>query len=210
MGNHKDANGESALIHSYRAGRSKLVSLLLQHRADPDSKDAGGRPLLMLAAAEGKRGKLMLEQQTALHLAIRGHHHSCVHQLLEMGASPHTAGPKHMSPLIVSCAIGSVEATRLLMAYDANPLWVDQDGFNAAAHSHANPQVLKALQEFGYSGPRCWKIRRWCKNCCGCFHEDNKFKIKSDNSAEAREAAALKEILTQQDLELQQLEEQHL
>ena len=43
--------------------------------------------MLMLAAAEGKRGMLMLamaanaktelrlEQQTALHLAIRNHHH---------------------------------------------------------------------------------------------------------------------------------------
>lgn len=206
----KDNRREAAVIHAFKADKPKLVSLLLQHRANPDSKDEGGRPLLMVAAAEGKRGMLMLamaanaktelrlEQHTALHLAIRNHHQSCVLQLLEMGASPQTAGPKHMSPLIIACAIGNLEAVRVLLAYHANPLWVDQDGFRALDHARENSSLKDAFAEFGYSGPTQWKCRVWCMGCFSCCRPGKRYRMKSDNTQEYRDAASLRETLEAQ------------
>ena len=151
----------------------------------------GKRGMLMLAMTAGARTELRLQQYTALHMAIRNHHHSCVHQLLAMKASAQTAGPKHMSPLVMACAIGSAESTRLLMAHGANPLWIDEDGFRAKDHASEHIEVKRALADFGFGTVCGWKCKMWFRKCCGCCKIDNHYLIQADNTPEAREATIL-------------------
>src|SRR5205807_1494786 len=91
-------------------GRDEVIKLLLEHGADPNVRDAKGRPLLLLDPTDETVKALLAhgadpsardgEGQTALMAAARERSAGAVKALLEAGADPNTRGPGGTTALI--------------------------------------------------------------------------------------------------------------
>ena len=109
-------NQGNTVLHLYilaqmqPAEKLSILSLLLQHRANPNIENRDGF--------------------TPLHLAVKGSQVDVVRLLLDHGA-PLTPGPGKLPALHVSCAGGDIEVTKVLLEKGANVGWADEKGSTA-------------------------------------------------------------------------------
>lgn len=92
---------DRALLDAAARGDRARLSALLSAGADPDSRDAEGRPALLLAAASGRSG--------------------AVKALLQAGATADVATPSGWTPLHAAAAAGAVDVVRALLDADVDP-----------------------------------------------------------------------------------------
>jgi len=91
----KDSGPSSKLLDAAARGNGSRLTALLAAGADPDARDAEGRPALLLAVASGQS--------------------SAVRSLLQGGARPDAATRSGWTPLHEAAAAGRLEAARELI-----------------------------------------------------------------------------------------------
>jgi hypothetical protein len=120
------------LVAAAARGDSPRVAGLLREGADPNTRDASGRPALLVATASGRveavtallRGGASPDRGdasgwTALHQAVEAGDSASARALLEAGATPDLRARSRGTPLDVAETTGRPELTRLLRARGA-------------------------------------------------------------------------------------------
>ena len=98
----RDSKGNTMLMLAIEGGHLDVVLLLLEHRVvDLDAQ--------------------RLDGMTAVMLAIKGYHHHCLAALLDASADTNVLNRERWSALMLACQANNDDATRLLLAADANP-----------------------------------------------------------------------------------------
>ncbi|KAM3935712.1 uncharacterized protein RB166_002855 [Leptodactylus fuscus] len=110
----------------------QLVSVLLEHGADPELQDNEGLTPLLVAAYEG--------QEEVAEL------------LLEAGANPDRSGKDQMTPLLAAASGGHAETVRVLLLWGASTDVTDKEGRSAlllAAAAARGEEAVRVLLNRG-------------------------------------------------------------
>jgi len=184
------------------------VKLLISNNAAIDTVDDGGRTLLMRAAHDGEPQAIAalcagganvearLKGYTPLVLAVRQGHIEAVAALLEGGADPSVPGPKNTSPLMYAASAKNSDLVGVLLAYGADPLWVDNNGYRAEAHAGGHEATVGAFRKFGYVGPTQWYFRRGFVRYFGCCQAKPRIIVRHRGGKCNRVKAGLRLYLT--------------
>jgi uncharacterized protein len=125
----KDSVADEMLLNAVVRGKDADVREELAHGANPDTRDAGGRPVVFLA--------------------VLSHHLDSVHALLDAGATafnePHDAGKVTVTPLSIVTWEGKLEFVQPLMEKHADFKLNDFDAWRGAVVSGSAPIVQMLL-----------------------------------------------------------------
>ncbi|KAJ3547377.1 hypothetical protein NMY22_g1682 [Coprinellus aureogranulatus] len=165
----KDGAEAGFLLHAAcrrQSGRSEIVKLLLENRADPDVKDGAGIWLLRTASVDLDVVRILLEygawpnvrdseRKTLLHIACSTGQLELVRLLLDNGSSPRTLDREWKTPLHDACSHSEVkrELIEILFEHRASAGETDREERTALHIACSNkgitPDVIQLLLEHG-------------------------------------------------------------
>lgn len=138
---HNRSTKATPLFIASDLGHTEAVSLLLEHRADPNLPAEDKRTPLMAASSNNHTEvvELLLSRgawietsdedgNTALRYACVRNHVQAVKLLLEAGANPNVSGRNDWSCLLIACCDNFPQIVSLLLKHGADPYHVVKNG----------------------------------------------------------------------------------
>jgi len=168
----RDRYGWTALHHAARNGHARVVQLLLQHGADPNTRDANSCSALMLAAEAGhanvvatllqtiqssgkeETSSLDLEARssqgdTALTLSCYGGHSEVALLLIDAGAEINVRGRKGRTPLMQAALRNNLDLVSALVYLGARLDLVDAYGLSICDYENRSGGLLASAIQRG-------------------------------------------------------------
>ena len=130
-----DADGKSALYWAAEGGHAKVVSTLLEHRADVKVTSTNGETALLIAAGFYDYDLKKSDNERRAVAMVR--------LLLDAGALVNVANFFGITPLMRSASNGYVSVVRVLLRQGADKRARDNLGLEAGAHAHG--KMVKKL-----------------------------------------------------------------
>jgi ankyrin repeat protein len=155
--------GEDSLMSAATRGRGKVAALLLERRADPNTRDRSGMTSLMRACKNGhlSTAKALLAHGaqaedvdgrgwSPLMLAADSGHASIVAMLIKHGADVNAADRHQETALMMASSWGCHRVVRTLVQGGAACDFPNKDGWTALtfAEDLGHPEVVKILEKF--------------------------------------------------------------
>lgn len=148
-----DAHGQSALYVALREKSHDTVEVLLKAPGlQVEAANGVGETPLMMAALRGQAqvmarliamgAKVNREGWSPLHYAASGGDLAAIDLLLSQGAVLDARAPNGNTPLMMGAGYGSIDGTRELLRWGANPCLVNTAGRSAADYARANDHEL--------------------------------------------------------------------
>ncbi len=149
-----DYKNHFVMLHAAKSGCSKVIEILLENNADPNSKGEGSETVLMLAAESGSFNavRLLLEKGADPNIV-----HTTDYYILDYDVKNHQ-GMTALLYAVSDANEDNPEITELLLKHHANPNIVDRENTKTAlmyAVEKGHIKITNALLNDG-ADPNAW------------------------------------------------------
>lgn len=160
MGNQRDRDGMTLLMHAASLGAEKCLISLLKSGANPHMADAGGNRAIHWAVTMGRlrATEILLffgadplaknmGGMPSLSLAAIKHDPAIASRLMDYGMDPNTPDGRGDFPLHKAASAGSVAMVKLLLSAGASKDMKNRDGKTPFQLVEGNPEILMIFRQ---------------------------------------------------------------